>query len=161
MNYIKDVCKVLGLNPGDQFTIEDQFPIGNSKNIIYRITEANCLEYNYNGEWLSDPTVMLKYILLGWYSIKKISPTPVLTEEELEYLRSIIKPFFVDYIESTKESIEIAVYKAAYKGEASTSDTLNNTRFCGYHIISIPKTDIMSFKGLDENRKYSLKELDL
>ena len=151
MNYMKQVAKMLGVEIGEEFKISDS-------RHRYKFNETGLVGY-VCGSWV-DQLYALTKILNGEYKIIKL-PKALLTDEEKEYLSRVIKPFIVDSIEATADSvlIKVTIYKSALDDDSMPM--LCNMRFCGYYTMAIPKTERMPFNGLCENTIYTTKELDL
>lgn len=109
-----------------------------------------CRYYNaeeFTPQWTND--------FMKWLE-KKYYPT-ILTEKEKSYLLSVIKPYRHNVVGIKKESIE------GYKQEwisIQYNDEMNQTY--GYGIATLPnfKTGTM-YKGMEANKLYTLKELEL
>lgn len=109
-----------------------------------------CRYYNaeeFTPQWTID--------FMKWLE-KKYYPT-ILTEKEKSYLLSVIKPYRHNVVGIKKESIE------GYKQEwisIQYNDEMNQTY--GYGIATLPnfKTGTM-YKGMEANKLYTLKELEL
>lgn len=149
MNYMKQVAQMLGVE------LDEEFKISGSRH-RYKFNETGLVGY-VCGSW-ADQLCSFTKILNGEYEIIKL-PKALLTDEEKEYLSRVIKPFIVDSIEATADSVLIKV--AIYKSADDSMPMLCNTRFCGYYTMAIPKTERMPFNGLCENTIYTTKELDL
>ena len=143
MSYMKEVAKILGVEIGEEFKVD-------LDGVVYR-KNFYFTDYSLFAVGDDKPEVgVLNYLLNGKYKVIKL-PKPVLTDEEKEYLSTVLKPFRneIDYI-----------YKCStYRGEKE------------YIAISFKKiTRDMFFpeyptgtmyKGVILNKEYSLDDLGL
>ena len=141
MNRMSEIAQMLGIEIGEEFKIK-----GNDYSHFdkYRLTEER-LEFFANGNW-HDVSSTLVYLLSGQAKVVKI-PKPLLTAKEKEYLAAVIKPFreeFMYLVKSQKGEYEYLVIHLK----------------CDF--ISLPDFKIGSmYKGLEVNKRYTLKELGL
>lgn len=140
---MKEVAKILGVEIGEEFKVD-------LDGVVYR-KNFYFTDYSLFAVGDDKPEVgVLNYLLNGKYKVIKL-PKPVLTDEEKEYLSTVLKPFRneIDYI-----------YKCStYRGEKE------------YIAISFKKiTRDMFFpeyptgtmyKGVILNKEYSLDDLGL
>ena len=142
---MNEVAKLLGVELEEEFKIDDY-------STKYKLTE-NGLKRWLDGcqEWCI--SIRLGELLTGEMRITKISK-PILDDVEKEYLSAVIKPFRkniitirkIDYYEY--EYIEIFIY---HPGEIE-----------GREVISFPyfnKGEM--YKGMEIDKEYTLKELEL
>ena len=113
----------------------------------------NCIFYRYYNAEEFTPQWTIDF--MKWLE-KKYYPT-ILSEKEKSYLLSVIKPYRHNVVGIKKESIE------GYKQEwisIQYNDEMNQTY--GYGIATLPnfKTGTM-YKGMEANKLYTLKELEL
>ena len=140
---MKEVAKLLGVEIGEKFKVEVNETILQKK---FFLTDYGLFATCGDGPM----TGILNDLLNGKYKVIKL-PKPVLTDEEKEYLSTVLKPFRneIDYI-----------YKCStYRGEKE------------YIAISFKKiTRDMFFpeyptgtmyKGMIRNKEYSLDDLGL
>ena len=141
MNRMPEIAQMLGIEIGEEFKIK-----GNDYSHFdkYRLTEER-LEFFANGNW-HDVSSTLVYLLSGQAKVVKI-PKSLLTAKEKEYLAAVIKPFreeFMYLVKSQKGEYEYLVIHLK----------------CDF--ISLPDFKIGSmYKGLEVNKRYTLKELGL
>ena len=140
---MKEVAKILGVEIGEEFKVD-------LDGVVYR-KNFYFTDYSLFAVGDDKPEVgVLNYLLNGKYKVIKL-PKPVLTDEEKEYLSTVLKPFRneIDYI-----------YKCStYRGEKE------------YIAISFKKiTRDMFFpeyptgtmyKGMIRNKEYSLDDLGI
>ena len=140
---MKEVAKILGVEIGEEFKVD-------LDGVVYR-KNFYFTDYSLFAVGDDKPEVgVLNYLLNGKYKVIKL-PKPVFTDEEKEYLSTVLKPFRneIDYI-----------YKCStYRGEKE------------YIAISFKKiTRDMFFpeyptgtmyKGVILNKEYSLDDLGL
>ena len=144
-NVMKDVAKLLGMGLEEEFSI-DGF------RCKYKLTNDGLMYWSYlDSKWLISG--FLKELLTGEKRITKISK-PILDDIEKEYLSAVIKPFRKHIITIRKieyykyEYIEIVIYRT------------DEGASCG--VISFPYFDKGEmYNGMEINKEYSLKELDL
>ena len=143
MSYMKDVAKLLGVELGEEFKVD-------LDGVVYR-KNFYFTEYSLFAVGDDTPAVgVLNNILNGEYKVIKL-PKSVLTDEEKEYLSTVLKPF--------RNEIEYIYKCSTYRGEKE------------YIAISFKKiTRDMFFpeyptgtmyKGMMLNKEYSLDELGL
>ena len=141
MNHMPEIAQMLGVELGEEFKIKGDDYSHFDK---YRLTEER-LEFFANGNW-HDVSSTLVCLLNGQAKVVKI-PKPILTEKEREYLAAVIKPFreeFMYLVKSQKGEYEYLVIHLK----------------CDF--ISLPDFKIGSmYKGLEVNKRYTLKELGL
>ena len=141
MNRMPEIAQMLGIEIGEEFKIKgDDYSYFDK----YRLTEER-LEFFANGNW-HDVSSTLVYLLSGQAKVVKI-PKPLLATKEKEYLAAVIKPFreeFMYLVKSQKGEYEYLVIHLK----------------CDF--ISLPDFKIGSmYKGLEVNKRYTLKELGL
>ena len=142
MNYMKQVAQILGVEIGEEFNIESYVD-----NLRFKFTEED-IGYFYNGKWNST-SCYLYDLLSGKLKLIKI-PKSILTQEEKEYLSTVIKPFKykVEYLykkshlDNKKEWISIKMKDDEYM-----------------HFPSFKKYAM--YKGMELDKKYTLEDLDL
>lgn len=142
MNYMKNVANLLGVELGEEFAIAEA-------DCRYQIIEKGLYLMYYPAAFINRPlpNVTLEDLLRGKYTIVKLNKE-ILTDEERKYLSDVIKPWRdkVDYIwkyrQDNYEWVEIVLLGEDY--------------------ICFPRLKFgEKFKGMELNREYSLKELDL
>ena len=139
MNHMKQVAHILGLEIGEEFFIK-----GCIDDFRFKFTEED-VGYFYDGTWVSI-LCFLGNLLNGKWELVKI-PKSLLTAKEKEYLAAVIKPFREEFRHIVKYKEEEYEYLVIY---------LN------YDFINLPVFKIGSrYKGLEIDKGYTLKELDL
>ena len=141
MNYMEQVAKMMGVELGEEFTINDSY------NSIYKFTK-NGLFWRWDERWLPSGITFVR-ILCGEDEIIK---KPILDDAERRYLNNIIKPFrdrvkdIVKHGYDCYEYIEIRFY--------SENVPMGNINLPYYEKSTM-------YKGMEVNREYSLEELEL
>lgn len=140
MNYTADVAKILGVELGEEFKLSD-YPE------TFILTERG-LEFLYHGKW-SLISGSLNDLLSGRRNIIKM-PKPILEKTEKKYLSYVIKPF-----------------RSRVKYICKNNNEDGDTEFLD---VQLDGNDFMAFpnfkkgtmyKGMEPEKKYSLKELGL
>lgn len=140
MNYTADVAKILGVELGEEFKLSD-YPE------TFILTERG-LEFLYHGKW-SLISGSLNDLLSGRRNIIKM-PKPILDKTEKKYLSYVIKPF-----------------RSRVKYICKNNNEDGDTEFLD---VQLDGNDFMAFpnfkkgtmyKGMEPEKKYSLKELGL
>ena len=150
-NKMSEVAKLLNLELREEFKIT-------GLSARYRITNIG-LQYNSDteGVWYTS-NKLLPMLLQGEISIIKVEQ-PILDDIEKEYLGNIIKPF-------KNKVIGITKYDYSTNGEyihIKLKRTISpEDYFVPLECIDLPvfKRGIM-YKGMELDREYSLKELEL
>ena len=150
-NKMEEVAKLLELELREEFKIK-------GLSARYRITNIG-LQYNSNteGVWYTS-NKLLPVLLQGEISIIKVEQ-PILDDIEKKYLSNIIKPF-------RNKVIGITKYDYSTNGEYIHIKLKRTISPVDYFIplecIDLPvfKRGIM-YKGMELDREYSLKELEL
>ena len=143
MNYIEQIAKMLDVEINEEFKIE-----GYDDNMRFKFTKNAFMQSCGDGWWFSSCSIMT--VLEGYRKLIKLQK-PVLTDEEKEYLSTVLKPF--------RNEIEYIYKCSTYRGEKE------------YIAISFKKiTRDMFFpeyptgtmyKGMIRNKEYSLDDLGL
>lgn len=133
-NKMNDIAKIIGVEFDKPFKIinlSNKYKI-NERGLIY--LKNNCID-----------SIVLRKLLTGEYEIEK----PILDDVEKRYLENVLKPF--------KDKVNYLIK--------------HNDRHKGYYIIvTIYEEDSLLFpyfkknkmyKGMEVNKRYSLKELGL
>ena len=85
MSYMQEIAEMLGLE------IDEEFSIANT-GLIYKFVDNGLLQkHSPIMTWHYDND-MLRCLLSGEYEVVKL-PKSILTEEERDYLYSVVKPF--------------------------------------------------------------------
>ena len=141
MNYMEQVAHILGVELDEEFNL-----VG--VDLTYKISKDGMKVYNgINDEWrYSSP--LLPDILIGKYKIKK----SMLTNQDKEYLSTVIKPF-----RNRVEGIgkyDDGKYKCA---RIRFRDIYGNREF-----IFLPSFEKdIQYRGMEADKWYSLKDLEL
>ena len=136
MNRMPEIAKMLGLEVGEEFNIK-----GCIDDLRFQFTEED-VGYFYHGTWVS-MSCFLGDILKGKYEIVKL----LLTKKEKEYLSMVIKPFRdkIEYIQKLSfDSMDLIQIRTA-KGNLS--------------LLCVGTG--LTYKEMEWNRKYTIKELGL
>ena len=145
-NIMKDVARALGVELGEEFNIA-----GDANK--YKLSE-------YGLEVWSDvckdwcPGVGIEDILIGNYEIIKL-PKKILTEEEKEYLSSVIKPF--------RDRVTVIIkHKCDYSQDEYLGISVRYYNKPGVKEITLPifEKDTM-YKGMASTMWYTLEDLGL
>lgn len=142
MNYIPEVAKMLGVEIGEEFRIEN----GN----CYKFTEEGLMRLYQDSGWYRAEKSLYD-ILNGTYKLVKL-PKPILDEKEKEYLSAFIKPFRhrVKYI-----------CKDSYVDFKKKSECLR-IKYDDYEMMYMPDFRATTmYKGMELDKKYTLEELGL
>ena len=148
-NYMKDVAKLLGVELGEEFKIDnDGLPW---KSFKYKLDEEGLIFWEEGCQkWLGSEG--LSSLLTGKAKIIKL-PKQILTDSEKRYLSNVIEPFKdrVNYIIKTENSLGeyIAIHSHLYTGWRSD-------------VTLLPEFEKETmYKGMEINKRYTLDELGL
>ena len=140
---MKEVAKILGVEIGEEFKVD-------LDGVVYR-KNFYFTEYSLFAVGDDNPEIgVLNHLLNGNYKVIKL-PKPVLTDEEKEYLSTVLKPFRneIDYI-----------YKCStYRGEKEYI-AISFKRITRDMFFPEYPTGTM-YKGMILNKEYSLDDLGL
>lgn len=140
-NKMKEVAKLLGVELGEEFRIDNWFK--------YKLTKDGFMcwsdylqQWNYSGG--------IEDLLTGEKKIVKI-PKQILDEKEKEYLSAVIKPF--------RDSV-VAIIKSQYDDYYEFIQIEVNQEM--YEYVNLPnfKKGVM-YKGMEIDKGYTLEELGL
>lgn len=143
-NKMKEVAKLLGVELEEEFKIE-------SYRCKYKLTNDGLMYWSNNLQrWYT--TSIIGELLTGESQIIK-QPKPILNDIEKEYLSNIIKPFRdrIDYI----AKFNLAKVNLANRREY----ILIKMKNC--EMISLPFTAGTVYKGMENDKNYTLKDLGL
>lgn len=144
MNYMKEVAQMLGVELGEEFYIK-----GNDNK--FKITNRGmCYSFRSTDMWAPVSWVLCD-ILNGKLEIVK---KPILDEAEKRYLSNVIKPF--------RNQIESIVKYSYGKYEAINMVNFKVDENMSFTVTNFPyfKKGTM-YKGMEVNKEYSLKDLEL
>ena len=97
MNYMPEVAKLLGVEIGEEFNIDD-------KVCKYKFTDSCLMWHNrFDNCWI-DGSHRLNDLIIGKNKIIKLSK-PILDEVEKKYLSRVIRPFRDSVVAILKEAI--------------------------------------------------------
>ena len=139
------VAEMLGVELGEEFGIKNAC-------CSYRITRKNLEYYDELNQCWAGCSSRLVDILNGSYKIIKL-PKPILDKKEKEYLSNVIKPFrdrvkaIAKYDNGNSEFIVICC-----------SNPLDGFKVSMY-FPTFGKGEM--YKGMELNKKYTLKDLEL
>ena len=145
-NKMSEVAKLLGIELEEEFRLEDL----SSK---YKLTETGLRCWSddsqqwYTSRWFEE-------LLTGEMKIIK-RPKPILTEEEKEYLSSVIKPF--------RDRVTVIIkHKCDYSQDEYLGIGVRYYNKTGVKEIALPifEKDTM-YKGMDSTMWYTLEDLGL
>ena len=141
MNYMEQVAQMLGVE------LEKEFNVHCDKQ-VYKFTEHGLLSYSKENQNWMRTYGLLEKLLTGWTEIIK---KPILDEVEKRYLSNVIKPF--------RNKIEyIAKYNDDREYISITYKDLNGGTFS----MAFPSYDDGTmYKGMELNKRYTLKDLGL
>lgn len=145
-NKMKEVAKLLGLELGDEFTIE-----GVNYSYRFKLT-ANGLMSSWRNSSKWNMSGLLEDFLTGHYQISK-ETNSVLDEVEKKYLTNIIKPFRDQVIAIAKRSANYGEFIDIMIDEGEIGD-------CGNIYLPYFKPGKM-YKSMKVNREYTLEQLEL
>ena len=140
-NKMKEVAKLLGVELGEEFRIDNWFK--------YKLTKDGFMcwsdylqQWNYSGG--------IEDLLTGERKIVKI-PKQILDEKEKEYLSAVIKPF--------RDSV-VAIIKSQYDDYYEFIQIEVNQEM--YEYVNLPnfKKGVM-YKSMEIDKGYTLEELGL
>ena len=140
-NKMKEVAKLLGVELGEEFRIDNWFK--------YKLTKDGFMcwsdylqQWNYSGG--------IEDLLTGEKKIVKI-PKQILDEKEKEYLSAVIKPF--------RDSV-VAIIKSQYDDYYEFIQIEVNQEM--YEYVNLPnfKKGVM-YKSMEIDKGYTLEELGL
>lgn len=100
-------------------------------------------EYNWNEKWVVSNDIEQDF---------EIAPEPILDKEEKAYLGAVIKPFRDNVLNIRK--------MARYISGGITYESIRIETRDGFTTLPSFKKDTM-YKGMEKDRKYTLKELEL
>lgn len=135
-----DLCKFLGVREGERFTIN-----ACDKTNIYKVENNTLLIKNFDGNWFFS-SMAINNLSKGITPIGK----DVLTPEEKDYLESVIYPVrdkveeIIKFRNSTFSIEFIKIYLKDY----------DNITFYSFEVGT-------EFKGMEADKKYTLKDLGL
>lgn len=139
MNYMEQVAHMLGVELGEEFSIND------SRNCIYKFT-INGLFWRCQGYWLPSD-ISFTNILCGK---TKIIKKPILDDAEKEYLTNVIKPF--------RDKISYICKSQTVISKSEWIRLVLKADLC----IEFPCFENGTmYKGMEVGKKYTLEELGL
>ena len=150
-NKMEEVAKLLGVELEEEFRIQGM-------SLKYRVANVGLQYYSETEEGWVTSNKLLPMLLQGKISIIKVEH-PILDDIEKKYLGNIIKPF-------RNKVIGITKYDYSTNGEyihIKLKRTISPVDyFVPLECIDLPvfKRGIM-YKGMELDREYSLKELEL
>ena len=138
-NKMEEVATLLGVE------LEEEFRI-NVSPLEFKLTKSGLLYWS-NASQMWERSRAIEELLIGQYEIIKI-PKPILDDKEKEYLSNVIKPFRDKVISISKKSANYGEFIDILIDEAED--------------IYLPyfKKGTM-YKGMETDRRYTLKELGL
>ena len=138
-NKMEEVATLLGVELEEEFRINVS-PLG------FKLTKSGLLYWS-NASQMWERSRAIEELLIGQYEIIKI-PKPILDDKEKEYLSNVIKPFRDKVISISKKSANYGEFIDILIDEAED--------------IYLPyfKKGTM-YKGMETDRRYTLKELGL
>lgn len=146
MNYMKQVAETLGVK------LEEEFYITNSDK-KHRLNDVG-LQYlePFIGQWINCHDRLFR-LLNGSDEIVKPSK-PILTDEEKEYLKAVIKPFRDKVYKIEKIDVEEREFIQIFIDECYQAGKIRNMYF-----PSFPAGEM--YTGMESNKAYTLDELGL
>ena len=142
-NKMKEVAKLLGVELGEEFGIDNWF-------FKYKLTKDGFMcwsdylqQWNYSGG--------IEDLLTGEKKIVKI-PKPILDEKEKEYLSSVIKPF--------RDTVISIAKRSAYNNLSYIAISLK--KYLVEESVTLPYFEQHKmYKNMKLDKVYTLEELDL
>lgn len=149
MNHMAEVTHMLGLELNENFRFKSSL-IGLST-YEFKFTEDYLMYYHTEGEyWEKASFDTLCNLLNGKYEVIKL-PKSILTEEERNYLSSVVRPF--------REKIQHISKLSSKDGESICIDIRYDWE---EDSIMLPKFAAGTlYKGMEIGKEYSIKELNL
>ena len=152
MNHMKDVAEMLGLELNENFHFKPR--LIDLSTYKFKFTEDYLMYYHTEGDyWEKASFVTLCNLLNGKYEVVKLSkqPSPILTEQERNYLSKVIKPFREKILHISKLSSK--------DGESICIDIRYDWE---EDSIMLPKFATGTlYKGMEIGKEYSVKDLGL
>ena len=149
MNHMREVAHMLGLELGENFRFKSR--LIDLSTYEFKFTEDYLMYYHTEGEyWEKASFDTLCDLLNGKYEVIKL-PKSILTEEERNYLSSVVKPF--------KEKILHISKLSSKDGESICIDIRYDWE---EDSIVLPKFAAGTlYKGMEIGKEYSVKDLGL
>ena len=149
MNHMEEVAHMLGLELNENFRFKSR--LIDLSTYEFKFTEDYLMYYHTEGEyWEKASFDTLCDLLNGKYEVIKL-PKSILTEEERNYLSSVVKPF--------KEKILHISKLSSKDGESICIDIRYDWE---EDSIVLPKFAAGTlYKGMEIGKEYSVKDLGL
>ena len=149
MNHMEEVAHMLGLELNENFRFKSR--LIDLSTYEFKFTEDYLMYYYTEGDyWEKASFDTLCNLLNGKYEVIKL-PKSILTKQERNYLLSIVKPF--------KEKVQHISKLSSKDGESICIDIRYDWE---EDSIILPKFAAGTlYKGMENGKEYSIKELNL
>lgn len=146
-NKMSEVAKLLGVELGEEFKIDDGFPC---KSFKYKLDEEGLIFWEEGCQkWLG--AEMLSTLLTGKAKIVKL-PKQILTYTEKRYLANVIEPF--------RDRVNCIIKRENSMGEYIEIHSCHHTDW--FDVTMLPEFEKETmYKGMKINERYTLDELGL